>query len=204
MLHQLRREPIAARDHAGETITLTQGQVFPQFLSYGNVVHGWALTKLGDAKAGLKELREGLEAAQSMGDRFLRPHWLVLLADALVHAGLMDEARAAVSEGLSEVRRAERSFSEPELRRIEGELFLRELERDEAERAFQEAIEVARRQGSRSFELRAALSLAHLWQNQNRNQDARRLLEEVFRWFTDGLDSPDPMEARELLALLSR
>jgi predicted ATPase len=204
MLHQLRREPIAARDHAGETITLTQGQVFPQFLSYGNVVHGWALTKLGDAKAGLKELREGLEAAQSMGDRFLRPHWLVLLADALVHAGLMDEARAAVSEGLSEVRRAERSFSEPELRRIEGELFLRELERDEAQRAFQEAIEVARRQGSRSFELRAALSLAHLWQNQNRNQDARRLLEEVFRWFTDGLDSPDPMEARELLALLSR
>jgi predicted ATPase len=116
----------------------------------------------------------------------------------------MDEARAAVSEGLSEVRRAERSFSEPELRRIEGELFLRELERDEAQRAFQEAIEVARRQGSRSFELRAALSLAHLWQNQNRNQDARRLLEEVFRWFTDGLDSPDPMEARELLALLSR
>jgi adenylate cyclase len=73
MLHQLRREPVLARDDARETITLTQGQGFPQFLSYGNVVHGWALVRLDEAEEGLKELRGGLEAAQSMGDRFLRP-----------------------------------------------------------------------------------------------------------------------------------
>jgi adenylate cyclase len=99
MLHQLRREPVLARDDARETITLTQGQGFPQFLSYGNVVHGWALVRLDEAEEGLKELRGGLEAAQSMGDRFLRPHWLALLADALLRAGLAEKACAAVREG---------------------------------------------------------------------------------------------------------
>jgi len=203
MLHQLRREAIPARDHARETITVTQGQVFPQFLAYGNVVHGWALAELDNSEAGLRELREGIDSAEAMGDRFLRPHWLALLAHTLLRGGLVDEAEAAVSEGLAEVKRTERSFSESELHRLEGEVHWRRLERDAAERCFQKAIDAARRQGSRSFELRAALSLARLCQSRDRRGEAREILEEAYGWFTEGTDTADSMEARQLLASLS-
>jgi predicted ATPase len=108
-----------------------------------------------------------------------------------------------VREGLSEVRRQGRSFSESDLHRLEGELLLLRLERDGAERCFEKAIESARRQGSRSFELRAAVSLARFWRNQDRKQEARRLFEEVYGSFTEGLDTPDLMEAQTFLASLS-
>ena len=200
MLHQLRGETLAARDHAADTIAVTREQVFPQFLSYGNVVHGWALVALGEQDEGLKELREGLEAAKAMGDRYLRPHWLALLADAQLHAGRADEGLAAVNEGLSEVRRAGRSFAASELYRLAGELHRLRLEHDEAEACFQEALAVARRQSARAFELRAALSLARLWHGRDREVEGRRLLEACNDWFTEGLDSMDLREARARLA----
>lgn len=89
---------------------------------------------------------------------------------------------------------------------LKGELLLLRLalgERDEAEVCFREAMDVARRQSARSFELRAALSLARLWQSQRRTAEARRLLEEVYGWFMEGLDTPDLVEARTLLGELS-
>jgi len=138
-----------------------------------------------------------------MGDRFLRPHWLALLAEALLHVGLPDEGLAAVREGLAEVRHTGRSFSESELHRLKGELLLLRLERDEAERCLHEAIEVARRQSARSFELRAAMSLARLGQTQQRKAEAQRPLEEAYGWFTEGLDTTDLVEARALLAHLA-
>jgi predicted ATPase len=182
---------------------LTQDQTFPQFLWYGNVVHGWARAGLDQADEGIRELREGLGAAKAMGDRYLRPHWLALLAEVLLHAGRTDEGLAAVSEGLTEVRHAGRSFSESELLRLKGELLLVRLQQDEAEACLRDAIDVARRQSARSFELRAAMSLARLGQSQHRSLEARRPLEEVYGWFTEGLDTKDLVEARSLLADLS-
>lgn len=199
-LHQLRRDAKAAREHAREAITLTRDQGFAFFLPYGNVLHGWAVAKLDAADEGMTELREGLAAVKAIGNRFLLPHWLALMADISHHAGLTDEGLAAVAEGLAEVRRTGQCFSESELHRLEGELLLLRHERDEAEACLHEAIEVARRQSARSFELRAAMSLARLWQSQHRTREARRLLEDVYGWFTEGMDTTDLVEARALLA----
>jgi len=154
----------------------------------------------------LSEIREGLASAKAMENRFLLPHWLALLADISRKAGRTDEGLAAAEEGLREVRTNGQSFSESELHRLKGELVLLRLalcERDEAEACFREAIDVARRQSARSFELRAALSLARLWQSQRRTDEAGRMLEEVYGWFTEGLDTPDLVEARALLGELS-
>ena len=203
-LHQLRRDALAAREHARDVITLTRDQGFAFFLPYGNVLHGWALAKLGDnVDEGLTELREGLGAVKAIGNRFLLTHWLALLADVSHQAGLTDEGLAAVAEGLQEVRRTGQCFSESELHRLEGELHLLRHERDEAEACLHEAIEVARRQSARSFELRASMSLARLWQSQHRTLEARRLLEDIYGWFTEGMDTTDLIEARALLAALS-
>jgi predicted ATPase len=203
MLHQLRREAPAAREYAHGSITVTRDWVFPQFLSYGNVLHGWARGEIDNAEEGLIEIREGLAAAKAMENRFLLPHWLALSADTSRKAGRTDEGLAAAEEGLREVRSNGQSFSESELHRLKGEILLLRLERDEAEACFRQAIDVARRQSARSFELRAALSLARLWQSQRRTAEAGRMLEEVYGWFTEGFDTPDLVEARATLGELS-
>jgi predicted ATPase/tRNA A-37 threonylcarbamoyl transferase component Bud32 len=203
MLHQLRREAPAARDHAHGSITLTRDWVFPQFLSYGNVLHGWALGELDNADEGLIEIREGLYTARAIENRFLLPHWLALSADLSRKAGMTDDGLAAADEGLREALSRGQCFSQSELHRLKGELLLLRGERDEAEACFHEAIDVARRQSARSFELRAATSLARSWQSQHRNGEARLLIEEVYGWFTEGLDTADLVEARALLGELS-
>jgi adenylate cyclase len=208
LLHQLRREPSAAREHARESIAVTRDWAFPQFLSYGNVLHGWARGELDDAREGSVEVREGsvevregLAAAKAMENRFLLPHWLALSADLSRKAGRTDEGLATVEEGLGEARAHGQRFSLSELHRLKGELLLLRLQSGEAEACFREALDVARGQGARSFELRAALSLARL--GQRRTAEAARVLAEVYGWFTEGLDTPDLAEARTLLAELS-
>jgi predicted ATPase/tRNA A-37 threonylcarbamoyl transferase component Bud32 len=203
MLHQLRREAPAAREHAQRTITLTRDQVFPQFLSYGNVLHGWARGELNDTDEGLVEIRDGLATARAIENRFLLPHWLALSADLSRKAGLTNDGLAAADEGLREARSRGQGFSESELHRLKGELLLLRRERDEAEACFHEAIDVARRYSARSFELRASMSLARVWQSQHRNGEAFQMLEEVHGWFTEGHDTMDLVEARALLRELS-
>jgi adenylate cyclase len=130
--------------------------------------------------------------------------FLCLQADACQMAGRTGEGLSAVEEGLALVRQTESVLYEPELYRLKGELLLQQGGNEaEAEACFWQAIESARRQQAKSSELRAVLSLARLWRQEGKVEAARRLLAEVYNWFTEGFDTADLREARQLLDALA-
>jgi predicted ATPase len=143
---------------------------------------------------------------------------LALLAEAYGHAGQGDEGLRAVAEALAVVHTTGERWWEWELHRLQGELLLIQgTDRGdspagrtepsliaEAESCFQRALDVARRQQARSFELRAAMSLSRLWQRQGKRAEACELLTDIYGWFTEGFDTADLQAAKALLEELSR
>ena len=123
--------------------------------------------------------------------------------DPLWHLGHTQEALEAVEEGLGvSDRNGERAY-DAELWRLKGELLKMQDKTAEAEDRFQKAIEVARQQAAKSLDLRAATSLARLWQKQDKREEAHQLLGKVYAWFTEGFDTADLKEARSLLEELA-
>ena len=143
--------------------------------------------------------------ARAMGTELMMPLGLLMLAEACLKAGQAQEGLAAVADSLATVSRTGERFCEAEAHRMKGEL-LRMEGADEAdvETCFLRAIELARQQRARSWELRAAMSLGRLWEEQGRQREARRLLAGVHGWFTEGFETPDLQDARSLLEALSR
>jgi predicted ATPase len=137
----------------------------------------------GEASAGVALVRQGL-ASPDVGPAYLRPHWLAMLAEAVT---LMTTTKMW--------------WSEAEMFRLQGALRLRlaSPEVPQAEACFYRAIDVARRQQAKALELRAALSLSRLWQQQGRRLAARELLAPIYGWFTEGFDTADLQEAKALL-----
>ena len=128
--------------------------------------------------------------------------WLLAnLARAHRKAGQAEEALPVVAEAMEFVTKTGECMGEAELHRVKGELLLARTPSDQAgaESSFRRALDVARRQKAKSYELRAAMSLARLWQQQGRNQEARDLLAPVYGWFTEGFDTRDLKEAKALL-----
>ena len=127
---------------------------------------------------------------------------LCLLAERCLDAGCPEEGRRVLAS-ISDDHRL--TILAPEIQRLEGELLLREVNpaADDAERAFRVAIDLARRRGEKSLELRATTSLARLWRHQGRRDAARPMLAEIYGWFTEGVDTADLTDARTLLGELS-
>ena len=165
---------------------------------------GVALPMQGDAAAGVAHLRQGL-GSHDVGPEHLRPHWLALLAEAYGRAGQPDAGLQVLAEAVTLMTTTEMWWSEAEMSRLQGELQLQLASPDvsQAEACFQQALAVARSQQAKSLELRAALSLARLWQQQGRRQAARALLAPVYSWFTEGFDTADLQEAKVLLEALA-
>jgi predicted ATPase len=149
-------------------------------------------------------LRHGLAAWETTGTRYRRPTFLAWLAEAYGKAGQAEEGLSVLAEALAQVKKTDERYYEAELRRLKGELLLMQGDKTEAEASFHKAIEVARRQQAKSWELRATVSLCRLWQKQGRVDEARQTLAEIYGWFTEGFDTPDLKEARALLEELSR
>ena len=128
------------------------------------------------------------------------PVYFVWLAEAHGQGGQVDEGFHLLAEALAMVDTT-RSRLAAELHRLHGELLLRQAIPDtpQAEACFQQALEVARHQQARSWELRTAMSLSRLWQQQGKGAEARELLAPVYDWFTEGFDTPDLQDARALL-----
>ena len=124
-----------------------------------------------------------------------------LHAEAYKTAGKTKEGLSAVDETLERAHKTGISYYEAELQRIKGELLLRRADpsQEQAEACFQKAIDLSRRQGARSLELRAIVSLSRLWQKRGKKEEARQILEEIYGWFTEGLDTADLKEAKALL-----
>ena len=130
-----------------------------------------------------------------------RTHFLIPLAKAEQTFGRPHEALGVLADALALVEKTEERYLEAELHRLRGEILIAQAPGDTgpAERAFEKGLAVARAQGARSLELRAATSLARLWQVEGKTAEARELLAPVYDWFTEGLDTPDLVDAKTLL-----
>ncbi len=134
-----------------------------------------------------------------------QPYWLALLAETFGKVGQTEEGLTVLTEALAVVRKNAERFYEVELHRLKGELLLALSDENqyEAESCFRQAIDVARWQSAKSWELRAVMSLSRLWQKQGKREEARQMLSEIYGWFTEGFDTRDLKEAKALLKELS-
>jgi predicted ATPase len=150
-------------------------------------------------------MRQGLAAELATGSTLFQPYSLGLLAEAYGAGGHPDEGLTALAEALAVLDTTELRYYAAELYRLKGALLLQQAVPDavQAEACFQEALAIARQQQARSWELRAATSLARLWQSQGKCQEAHDLLAPVYAWFTEGFDTADLQEAKVLLGELS-
>ena len=200
-LHYRRREVPAVQAQADALLTLATAQGFALYVGFGTCWQGWALAVQGEGEAGLAQLRQGLAAVLATGQELARPRFLVLLAEVAGHVGQVEEGLRLLAEALAALGASERGDLLAEAYRLQGALLLRQAAPDVAlaEACFQQALAVARRQQARSWELRAAVSLSLLWQQQGKYQEAHDLLAPIYAWFTEGFDTADLQEAKALL-----
>jgi class 3 adenylate cyclase/tetratricopeptide (TPR) repeat protein len=204
LVRHLRRETALAKARAETDIGLSTEQANAFFLGCGMVEQGWVIAQEGQGDEGVALILRGMDVCRSSGSILEFPHCWASLADAYRAAGRVDEALGAVAEGLKQARETSARFNEAELYRLKGELLLMGggPGAGGVEDCFRQAVEIARRQGAKSLELRAATSLSRLLQREGKREDARRLLAEVYGWFTEGFDTADLKDARALLDAL--
>ena len=159
----------------------------------------FALT--GKASDAVQAITSGMTSHQSIGSTLYEPWHLCYLATAYGELGQADDARRCIDDAIALAERSMRKSMEPELQRVAGEIALKSLAADteKAERHFERALHVARQLQMKSFELRAAASMARLWRDQGKWQEARELLVPVYSWFTEGFDTLDLKDAKALL-----
>ncbi len=160
-----------------------------------------ALAARDQNKVGMRQLRQGLVALRDTGQALWRPSFLALLPEACRHAGHIEDGLTVHAKAQGWVDETGERFYEAELYRLKGELLAQSVD-NQAETCFHHALDVARHQQAKSLELRAATSLARLWQTQGKRQDAYDLLAPVYEWFTEGSDTADLKEAKTLFETL--
>lgn len=198
-IYLLRREPDKARRTLSKTMALSEEFGLQREISEGRFQLGWALAEEGHLMEGIREMREGIAAITAMGVAAGLQHNLCVLAQACVECGAASEGIDLVEHGLS-MTESGAKYRLPELVRTKGELLLRQNPDDgTAENWFKRAVTMARDEGTKSLELRAALSLARLYYNRASDEEARALLAPIYAWFSEGLDTRDLVEAKELL-----
>jgi TOMM system kinase/cyclase fusion protein len=204
-IHAYRRETQVAQEQAEAAMALASEQGFPQWLTVATMVRGWALAMRGQAEEGAAQIRQALAAWRAMGAGMAVSHWLVLLAEAYGHAGQAGEGLRLLAEAVVHVDSTGEQKYTAEVYWLRGELLLQQTIPDEAqtETCLYQALDIARHQQTRSWELRAAMSLSRLWQRQGKRDEARALLAPIYGWFTEGFDTADLQEAKALLATLA-
>ncbi len=203
LLHQHRREPERCLELAERTVAHGEEHGLDAHVRWGTLLRGWAIAELGAVDDGIQLMQESLVAHRAIRQMIIMPYWLALLAEQLAKRGDIAKGLATVDEGLSVVRDTFQPFYEAELHRLRGELLLLRADVPGAESALREALAIARRQEAKSLELRAAISLARLWQRHGKRDDARALLAPVCEWFTEGFGTPDLQDAKALLEQLA-
>jgi TOMM system kinase/cyclase fusion protein len=204
-LHQLRREGQAAQERAEMEIALSEEHGSAQWLARGTILRGWALAWQGQGAEGLAQMCQGLSAFRATGAEGRRTCFLALLAEGYRGTGEVKEGLSVLAEALAAAHNRGERYCEAELHRLKGELLLLQStdQHAEAEACFHHALAIARRQQAKSLELRAAMSLGRLWQQQGKRMEAHALLAPIYGWFTEGFDTPALREAKGLLDALS-
>jgi class 3 adenylate cyclase/predicted ATPase len=184
-----------------ESATISGERGFPLLCALSDVLLGWAAAHRGEGVDGTDRMRRGSAAVTATGARNWEPFRLGLGAEALAFAGEVEEGLAELDRALARSTESGERWADAELHRLRGDL-LRGLPRpdpDGAESSFRAALSIAREQGNKGFELRAATSLARLLADHGRPEDARELLAPVYDWFTEGFDTADLKDAKALL-----
>ena len=204
-IFELRREArqMRARAEARLAIATASGLFTGKALS--EIYLGWADVLDGDLEGGIARMRAYMSQLKAGGSEYIADRSLTFVATALGRAGRFDEALATLEEAFLFTDRTGQRYYLAELHRLKGELL---SGRDgsnaaAAEQSFHSAIDISRKQGAKSWELRASISLARLLRDLNRREEARPLLTEVYGWFTEGLDTADLRDAKVLLQELN-
>jgi predicted ATPase len=201
IIYQLRKQGQATQEQAEVVIALSKEHGFAHQLAWGSMLRSWALVAQGQRTADVSEIRQCLDAYHDTGAGTLLPQWLAVLAETYGHTGQPAQGLVVLDEALVIGQRTGVRFYQAELYRLKGELLL-QLSSDshvEAASCFHQALDIAHHQEAKSCELRAATSLARLWQSQSKCQAAYDLLAPVYGWFTEGFDTADLKEAKCLL-----
>jgi predicted ATPase len=201
---QVRRDVPAVHAHAEACITLATAQGFPLWVASGTSLRGWALAMQAQDKEGMAQIRQGLAARRADRGSLNIPYYCTMLADVCAHQDYMADGLQALAEAHTLVEQHEDRWWEAEVCRLQGVLLLRQpgTPPAEAEVWLRRALDVARRQEAKSLELRAAISLSRLWQQQGKRDEAQALLAPIYGWFTEGFDTANLQEAQALLDAL--
>lgn len=206
-LSQWRRDGATMQALEDEALPHDTEHGFGLLLAAGLVQRGWVLAEQGQGEAALDQMRQGVAKHREIGAAVLLPHSLGMVAEVYEKLGRPADGLAAVTEGLMVARQCGKHYWEAELHRLAGVLTLQGGARarsqgGNAEAFFLRALEVARRQGARSLELRAAVSLGRLWSGQGKAGEAYGLVSGIYARFTEGFDTMDLREAKALLEAL--
>jgi predicted ATPase/class 3 adenylate cyclase len=195
--------PLAV-EHAETSRRLAHEHGFVQQMANETYRQGLLLAQQGQLQEGIAHMQQGWVAYRATGANVRQPMYLAPLAEAYGQAGQVDEGLQVLAEALIYVEQSGECWWEAELHRLKGELLLLQSSDNRAEAAasFQQALAIAQRQQAKSWELRAATSLARLWQRQGKRAEAYELLAPVYGWFTEGFDTADLQEAKALLEAL--
>jgi predicted ATPase len=199
----LRNDATAALSSAEHTIAVAQQHGIQFLTSAGEVYAAWARSRLSFAQAGATQLREAIAAYVKSGNKIAMPFLLCLLAERESDAQDVDAAVATIEEALSRANEFGEHYSTSFLQQIRGDILLKAFPADSrpGEEAYKAAIAIAKQQGARAFELRAALSLAKLYQSTNRPADAHAILAPALEGFSP---TPEMREIAEAQALLEQ
>ncbi len=200
-LHQVRREPEAVRDVAEAAMALGEEQGFPEWLEWGRWLHGWAIAELGDTQRGVAEMEAGIAGFVPIGGVPRQAFTAAMLAKGYEKLGRFDQAIAILDEQRARIERSGELLDEAELYRVKGELLEARdgAGNSEAETCLRKAIEIARRQESRWWELRATTSLARMLIKRGNRDEARAMLSDIYGGFSEGFDLVDLKDAQALL-----
>ena len=205
------KEEKIVEENSRAVIELSSEQGTPLFELWGRVFHGWVQTKRGQIEKGIAEIQQAIDTNLEAGSKNFNSANLAILADAYGEEDKIEEGIGVIDDALAFVEETEERYYESELYRLKGELLKasgsssssgskkRSEVESEIEECFNKALEVARRQGAKSWELRAAMSMSRLWKELGKKEEARKLLGDVYNWFTEGFDTKDLKEAKALL-----
>lgn len=200
-VHLQRGELGRMLERVEELVSLAEQLGFPLYVGLGRVARGWARVESGEGEAGLAEMQQGIVELAGIGSGLGAPQILFLLAAGLRKVGRRDDALGVLGLGIAQAEQQGPHFYDAELHRLRAEIL---LDTDgnaigEAEALFGQSLEIARRQEAKTFELRAATSLARLWQRQGKRDAARALLAPLYAWFTEGFDTRALKDGKALL-----
>jgi len=198
------RDHAAATAHLDECIALAQEKI-PFFKMFAAAQRGCVLGQIGKASEAIQTIATAIPGLRAIGATTWGTCWLAHLALAYAELGKFDDAWRCIDEAMTAAETTKERWYQAEINRIGGEIALKSPEADarKAEANFERALAGARQQQAKSWELRAAMSMARFWRDQGKRDDARNLLAPVYGWFTEGFDTLDLKEARTLLAELA-